>query len=1032
MKLPKIAIKNYQFVLIIVFLGVLIGILSYLKMPRSEDPVTKFPIYVLVIVYPGTSPTDLEELIVDPLEEVINEVEDIEEIRTTIEEGVVSIRVESSFSIDIDDKFDEIAAAINTVRGDLPQDIVYFNFEKASPLETSIFQFALSSEEATYEDLYELAEDLETSLEQVNGVRTIEIEAYPEQQIRIALDFQKIANMNIPLKQVIGILQGNNQNIPGGSIDADTKSFNIQTSGGYENLESIRNTVVNASPEGGIIYLKDIAEVNFDYEDDKFIARYQKEKTVYVSVTQKDGYNILSLSEKINEKVESFQEDLPKSVKLTQVFTQAPAVEKRLNDFFINLIQGVLLIGVIIFVFLGLRSALVIMTVIPTSVIIAIGVLDFSAYGLQQISIAGLVIALGLLVDNGIVVVENITRFLKEGHSLKEAAYKGTAEVGWAIISSTVTTLLAFFPLTQLQNASGSFLRSLPLIVIYTLIASLILALTFTPLLASIFLKDPKKKEDKPENPKKEKKKSMIDRFLSHTIEKVYRPVLLWAMKKPIIIIVSAVLIFIGSFAIFPLVGVSLFPTADKPLLLIDIETPEGTNLDKTMEAALYVENVLDTIPLVKDYTNNVGHGNPQIYYNRIPVNFKKNYAQFMVNLNEWESESFYGLINILRDKFTEYKGARITVSELKNGPPSEAPIAIRVIGENFDTLKTIAAKVEKVIEETEGTTNVDNPSANDKIDLKVNINKDKAGLIGLSIADIDIAVRASLTGVNVGKVNFESGDSYDMVIRLPFDDKITMDDFRKIYIPTITGDQVPLSQVADIEFEAASSQILHYNLERNNTVTADVLDNYNVNEVTQEVLAKLETIKLPKGYSFYIAGELEAQQDAFGDLGQILIAALIIIFAVLVLQFKSFTQPLIVFAAIPLAFVGSILALFITGWSFSFFAFVGFTSLVGIVINTSIILVDYTNQLLAKGIPLEKAVQQACETRFTPIFLTTLTTILGLLPLTLTSSGLWSPLGWTIIGGMISSTFLTLLVVPLLYKWFTKVPKKALETTAA
>lgn len=1020
MRLPKIAIQNYQFVLILVALTLMTGIISYNTMERSEDPVTEFPIYVVTAIYPGTSPEDMEELVVDPLEEAINEVDDIVEIRTTIKEGIAIIRIESTYDVDFDDKYEDILQEISSVRDDLPDELAFFEFRQVSPLEVNILQVALHTDNADYGELLDLAENLEDDLNKVSGVRKVEIEAYPEEEIRVALDFQRMANLNIPLSQVIGILQGNNANIPGGDLNGGDKSLNIKTSGGYKSIDEVANTVVNASPEGDVVYLKDIADVQFDYEDEQFIARYQKQKTIYVSVNQKENRNILEINEALQEKLTNFQETLPDGIEMKTVFVQAPAVAQRIDDFFSNLIQGVLLVGVVILLFMGFRSSAIVMTVIPTSIIIAIGALDMSGFGLQQISIAGLVIALGLLVDNGIVVIENINRFRKLGYPLKEAAVAGTSEVGWAIVSSTVTTLLAFFPLTQMQSGAGEFLKSLPVIVIYSLIASLILALSFTPLLASIFLKKDKKEGEITKVPKP----TLIERFVKLLIEKIYRPTLRIALRVPLLVVVASVLVFVGSLALFPLVGVSLFPTADKPLLLIDINTPEGTNLAKTTEAALFVEQVLDTADLVKDYTTNIGHGNPKVYYNRQPQNYKKSHAQMMVNLKQWEYESFYRFIDELRAAFKKYPGAKITVDEFKNGPPYEAPVAIRVIGENFDTLKVLSEKVEKILQETEGTVNIDNPASIEKIDLKVDINKDKAGLIGLPIRDVDLAIRAGLTGIKVTDITTGSGDKYPLIVRLPFEEQIKLGDFGRIYIPTVNGVQVPLSQVANVELEGVATQVLHFNLDRNTTITAGVEDGYNVNEVTLEIISKLDEIDLPKGYEFYIAGEFEAQQSSFGNLGQILIVALVGIFAVLVLQFKSFVQPLIVFAAIPLAFMGSIFALFITGWTFSFFAFVGFTSLVGIVINNSIILVDYTNQLVAKGMTIKEAIIEACETRFTPILLTTLTTILGLLPLTLTASGLWTPLGWTIIGGMISSTFLTLLIVPILYKWFTRVKK--------
>jgi len=452
---------------------------------------------------------------------------------------------------------------------------------------------------------------------------------------------------------------------------------------------------------------------------------------------------------------------------------------------------------------------------------------------------------------------------------------------------------------------------------------------------------------------------------------------------------------------------------------------PEGTSLARTEEAAQWLESLIDTVDLVKSYTTSIGHGNPRVYYNRVPQNFDKSYAQLMINLNDWEQESFYEFLNWLRANCDGYTGGRITIDELKNGPPAEAPIAIRVLGQDLKVLKDLSLELEKIIAETEGTINVDNPFSVNKTELKVRINKDKAGLIGLLLSDVDLTVRAGLTGLNLGEVNLSSGDKFDLVVRMPFDEQMSIDDFDKIFVTTQAGAQVPLRQVAKLEFQPSASKIFHYNYERNVTVTANIQQGLKSGEVTEKIIAKLDAYNFPEGYGYYVAGDYENQQESFGDLGKILIAALVMIFAVLVLQFQSFRQPFVVFSAIPLAFVGSILALFITGFSFSFFAFVGFTSLVGIVVNNSIILVDYTNQLLGKGKPLAEAIRESCETRFTPIVLTTMTTIFGLLPLTLTNSSLWSPLGWTIIGGMVSSTLLTLLIVPILYGWFTNEEKR-------
>ncbi|MEZ4825113.1 MAG: efflux RND transporter permease subunit [Bacteroidia bacterium] len=1009
MRLPKIAIDNYAFVTVLVFLVLCLGTLSFLTMPRSEDPALDFPLYTVVAVYPGADPRDIEELVVDPIEEKLNELDDLTEIRTTIKDGVAVIRIEGEFGVNTDDQFDEVRASVNTVRDQLPKELNSLEINQISPLDVKILQLALVSDGAPYREMINWSERLEDRLKNVEGVRNVEKEGYPEEEIRIALDMEKIARLGIPLNQISGILQGNNANIPGGELEAGTQKFTMKTSGGYQSAEDLGETVI-ASRNGNIIYLRDVADVYFGYEDPRYLARVNGQRAVFVSITQKSGENILSITDALDAEIAAFEKELPPGMELRYAFKQGPAVATRINDFFLNLLQGIVLVGAVILIFLGIRNALIVMTVIPTSILIAIYLLDLSGFGLQQISIAGLVLALGLLVDNGIVVVENIYRFLKEGYSPLEAAAKGTSEVGWAIVSSTVTTVLSFFPITQLGGGTGEFIQSLPLIVIFSLVASVVLALALTPILASKLMR-----------PVVAGEITRAERIIQGFIERRYRNLLNFSLDRPWVIVGISVATLVGSIFLFPLVGVSFFPTADKPMLVVNIDLPEGSNLERTNQAAAYVEAVLDTADFVTGFVMNVGHGNPQIYYNIIPKNFSSNHAQALVHLESWDQARFYSLVDRLRQTFDQYPGAKIRVLELKNGPPYDAPVAIKIIGDNLDSLKVFAGALEDVIEGEAGTMNVDNPLALSKTNIRTQINRDKAGMLGVQLADIDIAVRTAFTGNDLGTVNLPDGNKYPMVARMVQGEDAQLSDFQRISVASVSGAQVPLGQVARLEFEAGASQIDHYDLERTVTVTADVKEGYNVTEVTKNIIARLDTIPLPAGYSYYISGEYETQQESFGDLGQMLVVALLGIFAVLVLQFKSFSQPFVVFSAIPLAFSGSIVALFLSGYSFSFLAFVGFTSLVGIVVNTSIILVDYTNQLLERGMSVREALMTSSETRFTPILLTTLTTIFGLLPLTLSNSNLWSPLGWTIIGGMISSTILSLLIVPILYQWLTK-----------
>ena len=391
-----------------------------------------------------------------------------------------------------------------------------------------------------------------------------------------------------------------------------------------------------------------------------------------------------------------------------------------------------------------------------------------------------------------------------------------------------------------------------------------------------------------------------------------------------------------------------------------------------------------------------------------------------MVNFTEWNPRKFQRTIYQLRKEFANYPGARISLSELKNGAPTTAPIDILIFGENLDTLKRLAGTVEDLLKNTDGIIDVENPLSVDKTELNIALNREKAGLLNLSYLGFDQTVRASLTGLQFAKAAFEDGENYPLVVRMPFDEQPSIADFNKVYFNTQIGGQVPLRQVADIHFQSANNQIRHQDLNRFASVLASTIDPDQAVPITVDLIDILNQMNFPEGYYFEAGGEYEDQQAAFGDLGIILMLAQVAIFAVLVLQFRSILQPIAVFAAIPLAISGSFIALYLTGWPFSFFAFVGFISLIGIVVNSSIIMVDYINQLRERGITRLEAIQRGSERRFVPVVLTTITTILGLLPLTAQASNLWSPLGLTIIGGMISSTMMTLLVVPVLYKWFT------------
>ncbi len=1011
MKLPGFAIRNYQFTLLISIILMFMGIRSFLTMPQTENPTIYVPGGTIYIIFPGANPQDLEQLVAFPIEEALNELDDIKMIQTELKDGIAVISVEFSYDTDAEEKFDEVVQQVNGVRNSLPEGIVYFDVMKWSSGDIAMLQLAFISGSLPYAEMEDQAERLKRELEKVGGVKRVEIVAVPEQEIRISLDMEKMAEMNISINQVEQAIQSNNANIPGGAIKLEGKSFGIKTSGSYNNLDEIGNTVVQ-SYMGKLIYLKQIASIDYDYKDINYYARFNRERCIFLTVHPKEDWNVIDLSDELKPRVERYSHLIPEEMRIEYVFDQSEVIRTRINGFMKNLLQGIFLVGVIILLSLGFRSAIIVILAIPLSIIIGLSFVDMAGFGLQQITIAALVVALGLLVDNSIVVIENISRLIGLGYSVREAAEKGAAQIGWPIFSATLTTLLAFVPIIMMPDKAGDFIKSLPVILIAVLSVSLFLALTLNPLIASWTFK---------EKIHNETKTSIFQKGLRRLVEGPYRKSLQFALRRKGIILSLSFLVLAGSLALFLQVGISFFPPAETPEFMVRATLPEGSNIDNTDRVARYIESVLDSMDRVNHFATNVGHGNPRVYYNIFSKNYSLNYAEIYVKLKEYQFDIYNHTVSELRRTFSSYPGAKITIKEYMQGVPSEAPIMVYVHGEEVEVLTHLAESVEKILQDIPGTINVDNQLDVARTDLHCKINREKAGIFGVPVYQIDKAIRTAVSGITVSTFRDAEGEEFDIVLRLPVDEKIKLEDLEKIHVQSLSGKFIPLYQMVSLEFQKASGIISHYNLERSGLIKADISPDINLDIVLDQLEKQLDQIRFPDGYDYWIAGEIENRKESFGGMRHAVLLALIAIFSVLVLQFRSFLQPLIIFVAIPLAIIGSIWALFITGHTFSFTAFIGAASLVGIVVNNSIILVDYTNTLRKEGVSLNEALKTAGETRFTPILLTTLTTIGGLLPLTLRGGELWAPMGWTIIGGLLVSTILTLLVVPVLYGLFVR-----------
>lgn len=1005
MRIWKFSVERWQFTLVLFGLLIAVGVNSLLNIPRSEDPEFHAPIATVIAVYPGADPRDIEQLVVDPIEDAINELDDIKRIDSRSLDGVGVVQVEFQWDQDPDDKYDDVIRELNRIRAQLPADLASLEVRKASSGLVNIVQLALVSETAGYRELKDLSEQLRDSIETVPGVRRSEAWAFPQPEVRVAVDLERMGRAGVTLGQVELALRGENASIPGGSVDVGLRKYNLKTSGSYETLDEIAETVV-ASRDGRIVKLRDVAEVGWSTAEERYTGRFNGERAVFVTANAKDRVDVFAVRDGIYERIERFEETLPDNVRVERGFDQTRNVQHRLGRLGLDF---AIAIGLVLLTLLplGVRASLVVMISIPLSLAIGLSALYFTGFSLNQLSIAGFVLALGLLVDDSIVVVENISRYLRAGYSRVEAAIAATDQIALAVLGCTVTLLFAFLPLLFLPEGAGIFIRSLPAAVLYTVLASLFVAYTVIPFLASRVLQ--------PHGEAGEGGRAL--KALTGAIQRLYVPALKRALARPRLTMLLATAFVGGSLALVPFMGFSLFPMADIPQFRVTIETPDGASLADTDRALRFVEDEIARHPEVKHWFANLGRGNPRIYYNIYPEETNANVAEVFAELHRFDPRRSPQLYEALRAKFAEYPGARIIIEGYQNGPPIEAPIEVAIAGPDLEQLRAFAAQAEDIIDATPGTRDVDNPVRRLRTDLDLRVDPQKAALLGVAPVEIDRTVRAAVAGLSAGKFREPDGDEYDIALRLPMQGRPTLDALDRIEVASMAGRPVPLRQVAAPEFSAAASLIRRHDREREVLITAYPEAGFNTGKVTNEIFKGLEALELPTGYSLRAGGEVEARQESFGGIGTAVLVAVFGILAVLVLEFGSFRSMLIVAGVIPLGVAGGLLGLWLTGYTLSFTATIGLVALIGIQIKNSILLVDFSNQLREQGVALEEAIARAGEIRFLPILLTSATAIGGLLPLAVQGSGLYSPLAIVIIAGLLSSTLVGGIVTPVMYR---------------
>ncbi len=997
-------VRRWQFTLVAFLLLALLGLNALSSIPRAEDPHFPVPIMVVRAVLPGASPTEMEQLVAKPIEDAINGLDDVKTVRSTSVDSVSVVRVEFLWSGDPERRYDQVVREVNALRGALPAGITRLEVQRGRTTEVAIFQVALSSDILPDRRLEKVAHRLRDQLNRIGGIRQATYWGAPQTEARVSLDLAKLSQLKLPAAAVADALRAAGVETPVGTVHAGDRRFSVKSGGAFHDLDRIGGIAV-ATQAGQVVRVRDVATVNWASDEPSHVTRFNGHRALFVTATQKDDADVAQISTAVNASLDQFEKTLPAGVRLERGFFQADNVKHRLDRLFRDFGLALLLV-LITLLPLGLRAGAVVMVSIPLSLLIGLSLVQALGFSLNQLSISGFVLSLGLLVDDSIVVVENISRRLRGGEDRTTAAVNGAGQITLAVIGCTGCLMLAFLPLMALPGGSGAYIKSLPVTVLCTIAASFVVSLTIVPFLASRMLS----RHEPPEG-------NAILQRVDRMIHGGYRPLLHRAMAAPWATLAIMLLIVLTTVPMTKAIGTSLFPAAETPQFLIKVENPDGAALAETARALKFAEDRVRRLPEVKWVAANLGRGNPQIFYNQTQHEADPTFGELYVSLKDWTPGESDRLVDKLREDLRRYPGPRISVVTFENGPPLEAPIAVRFTGENLQVLKGLAARAEQILRATPGTRDVSNPLRVDRTDLDLGVDEGKAAVLGVPAGAPRRVARLALSGDDAARFRDADGDDYPVRVRLPMQQRNDLSALSNIYLPTANGQATPLASVATPTLTSSPARVERYQRERAVTVTAYVETGKLTSAVTRDAVARLNReLALPPGYGSSLGGQAEAQSESFAGMGAAVITAVLGIMAVLVLEFGRFKTAIVVAGIIPLGVFGAIAALWVTGNSLSFTAVIGVIALIGIEIKNSILLVDFTEQMRRDGMGLREAIERAGEVRFLPVLLTSVTAIFGLLPLAFEHSGLYSPLSIAIIGGLVASTLLSRIATPVMY----------------
>ncbi len=1086
-RLTSIAVEHPTTVLVLTFIIIVSGVLSYLAIPRESNPEITIPNIIVTTVYAGVSPRDIELLVTRPIEDELNGIPDVKTITSSSIEGYSSINVELEAGVDMSKALQDVREKVDIAKPDLPTaaedpQIFEINFSDFPIMQVNI------SGDYDLVRLRAVAEELQDRLEQVPSVLGVDLAGGLEREVQVDVDLAKLKFYDLAFDDVIDAIRNENVTIPGGSIDVGEVKYLVRVPGEFSTTGPIADIVV-AAPGGRPIYVRDVATVDFGFKERDSYARLDGKPVVTLSVSKRSGENIIETASAVRATIDGMTPELPPGTVIKITADQSDDIRSMVSNLENSIISGlILVVGVLLFA-LGVRTASFVGTAIPLSMLMSFSIIQLAGFTMNIVVLFSLILALGMLVDNGIVIVENIYRYREHGYDRKMASKLGAGEVAWPIIASTATTLAAFAPMAFWPGVIGEFMKFLPLTLMITLSSSLFVALVINPVFCALWL-DP---EDAPHTALPRATKLVLAgstvlvvliglstqwlptvllsltvalmvvsyRFVLHpmghwlmtaglprTIHR-YEGVLRWALQHRGVMMsgAAATLLFVvGIFFFTPLnAGIELFPEDIPPsTAFVQVEAPLGTRVEQTDQITRKVEHVVDEVLNGQDLESVVstvgqsvsgGFGGGQgTHLATVTLTF--------IDFQDRLIDVVETLETIRQHLERAIAGADVSVDLIEQGPPTGLPVTIEIVGDDPDILKQLGDDVVTRLERSPVFGKLDgleSDMADGRPELVVDVDREKAALYGLNTRDIGFTVRNAINGTEASKYR-DGKDEYDITVRLApaFRDNLTaLGDLNVV----ADGRQIPLSSVASWRVGEGFGGINRKDLEKMVTVSSDVRQGYNAVAVLGEVQNELRDFEqsMPPGYRMAYAGQQQDQEEAQSFLLGAFMATVFLMALILVTQFDSVTKPLIILSSVVLSTIGVLIGLMVFRMPFGIIMTgVGVISLAGVVVNNAIVLLDYVDTLRYRdGLGRLDALVRAGLTRFRPVVLTAVTTVLGLVPLAIglnfdfyglfsrlspdpywggENAAWWGPMAIAVIAGLTFATFLTLVLVPVMY----------------